>query len=241
MRRIFTIFRYDPTKDGQPYFQDFPFETEEKKTVLEALMEIRNEQDESLAFRYSCREAVCGSCGMILNGQPELACRTMVDSFGGSRIVIEPLPNLEIQKDLIVDMGPFWEALERLKPYLVPDENHPAKEFPVEERQMAKIEPYLNCILCACCYAACPVVARDGRYMGPIALTKLFRFAQDPRDRRHFSDLAKADTPDGLWSCDLMFRCNLACPKDVRPAHGIEDLRRKLIIEKTKRIFKRKP
>lgn len=201
-------------------------------------MEIRNEQDPTLSFRYSCREAVCGSCGMIINGQPELACRTMVDSLGSAVITLEPLPNLEIQKDLVVDMEPFWKALGEIHPYVMGDGQPPEKEYRIEEKETAKIERYTNCILCACCYAACPVITRDARYLGPIALAKLNRFVRDPRDKRAFADWARANTDSGMWGCDTVFRCNEACPKDVQPAHGIEALRRKFVIEKFKRMLR---
>ena len=122
MEYFFRILRFDPEKDERPYFQDFSYETEEKKSMLEALMDIRNEQDCTLAFRYSCREAICGSCGMVINGQFDLACRTMLDSLESSLIVIEPLPNLEVQKDLAVDMEPFFEAVHTIEPYVFSEE-----------------------------------------------------------------------------------------------------------------------
>ncbi len=238
MKYRFKIFRYDPANDRGPSFREYPYETQEKRTVLEALMEIRNEQDATLSFRYSCREAVCGSCGMIINGRPELACRTMVDSLGSPLIILEPLPNMEIQKDLVVDMEPFWEALDRIRPYVIGDGKPPEKEFPIEDEDMTKIERYTHCILCACCYSACPVVSRDGRYLGPIALAKLYRFIRDPRDARPFADWDKVNTETGLWGCDTVFACNEACPKDVQPAHGIEALRRKFVIEKLKKMLR---
>jgi succinate dehydrogenase / fumarate reductase iron-sulfur subunit len=238
MKYTFKIFRYDPVKDGQPSFQEYPYESREKRTILEALMDIRNEHDATLSFRYSCREAVCGSCGMVINGRPELACRTMVDSLDSPLIILEPLPNMEIQKDLIVDMEPFWNALGDVHPYLVGDGKPPEKEHRIEDKEMTKIERYTTCILCACCYAACPVVTRDARYLGPIALAKLYRFVQDPRDTRPFADWARINTGTGIWGCDTVFACNEACPKDVQPAHGIEALRRKFVIERLKKMLR---
>lgn len=240
MEYIFKIFRYDPAKDRHPFFQEFFYETREKKTVLEALMDIRNEQDATLSFRYSCREAVCGSCGVVLNGKAELSCRMILDALDTQVIVVEPLPNLEILKDLVVDMQPFWDALKSVGPFIVPDAGAPEKEFRIEEKEMAKIEQFTNCILCACCYSACPVVARDERYIGPIALAKLYRFIQDRRDARPFADWRKTSTETGMWGCDTVFRCNEACPKEVRPADGIEALRMKFILEKTKRFLRLK-
>ncbi|MBN2198987.1 MAG: succinate dehydrogenase iron-sulfur subunit [Candidatus Aminicenantes bacterium] len=239
MKYTFRILRFDPTKDAAPRFQNYIYEPRGKTTVLEALMDIRNEQDYDLSFRYSCREGVCGSCGMVINGRFDLACRTMLDTLEADRVVLEPLPNLEVKKDLVVDMTPFWKALEAVKPYLIPPEQKPEREFPVEDREMEKIDQYVACILCACCYGACPVVARDGRYLGPAALAKLNRFVRDPRDRRTFRDWAKIDAEGGLWGCDKVFRCNEACPRQVRPADGIASLRMTLTWNKIKRMFRR--
>lgn len=238
MEYLFKIFRYDPLEDEHPYFQDFSFETKEKKSLLEALMEIRNEQDSTLAFRYSCREAICGSCAMVFNGNFDLACRIELQALESSPIVIEPLPNLEIQKDLVVDMEPFWEALSKIKPFLYPDKKIQEKGHRIEEKEMEKISQYINCIMCGCCYSVCPVVSRDERYLGAAALAKLYRFVKDPRDKRPFSNLSDVNTEGGVWGCDTVFRCNEVCPKEVRPADGIEALRRKLVVEKIKRIFR---
>lgn len=240
MTYTFRVLRFDPVKDECPHFEDFQYETAEKKSLLEALMDIRNEQDPTLSFRYSCREAVCGSCAMVINGKFDLACRTMVESLGSSLVVIEPLPNLEIQKDLIVDMEPFWEALHRVEPYLFAAEERSEKGHRVEDRVMEKIDQFANCIMCGCCYSACPVVSRDERYLGPAALAKLYRFVRDPRDRRGFSRWSRVSTETGVWGCDTVFRCNEVCPRYVRPADGIEGLRRRLVLGKIRRLFKRK-
>lgn len=240
MEYIFKILRYDPEADDHPYFQDFVYAAEEEKSVLEALMDIRNEQDASLAFRYSCREAICGSCGMVINGRFDLACRADFFSLKSSFIVIEPLPNFEIQKDLVVNMDPFWEALLKIEPYLQAEGDGPEKGYRIEDREMEKIFQYINCIMCGCCYSACPVVSRDPDYLGPAALAKLFRFVRDPRDKRLFESWSRVNTGNGLWGCDTIFKCNEVCPKDVRPADGIEALRRRLVVEKIKRLFRQK-
>jgi succinate dehydrogenase iron-sulfur subunit len=238
MKYTFRILRFDPASDQSPCFQDFIYETEEKKSLLEALMDIRNDEDCTLSFRYSCREAVCGSCALVINGQFDLACRTMVDSLGTSLIVIEPLPNLEIQKDLIVDMEPFWRALLTIEPFLFSGEAKPEKGYRIDDRKIEKIEQFVNCIMCGCCYSACPVVARDERYLGPAALAKLYRFVKDPRDGRGYKRWLRVSTETGAWGCDTVFKCNEVCPRKVRPADGIEGLRRKLLLGKFKSLFK---
>lgn len=241
MAATFKILRYDPMREEPPHFQAYTHVPKPRDSVLEALKDIRDQQDPSLSFRYSCREAVCGSCAMVINGQIALACRTLVATAGPELIIIEPLPNMEIQKDLIVDMTPFWEAYRFVQPYLQPEGDVPEKGHRVEESALEDVFRTTTCILCACCYAACPVATRDERYLGPAALAKLYRFIRDPRDKRPYDALKTVDTPSGVWGCDTVFRCNDVCPKEVQPAHGIEGLRRTLIARKTKRLFGRKP
>jgi succinate dehydrogenase / fumarate reductase iron-sulfur subunit len=242
MSATFKILRFDPLKDEKPYFQEFQHEPGPYDTILDALKDIRDAQDPTLAFRYSCREAVCGSCGMVINGQTTLACLTSVKSLESDEVIVEPLPNLEIQKDLFVDMTPFWEALEKIEPYIITDDDEaPEEGHSIEEKEMDRIYQFITCILCACCYSACPVSSRDGRYLGPAALAKLCRFAKDPRDRRSYESLVKVNDQEGLWGCDTVFACNDVCPKDVRPADGILALRRMLFASKMTRLFKRKP
>jgi succinate dehydrogenase / fumarate reductase iron-sulfur subunit len=237
----FEILRYDPMEEKPPHFQSFTYAPKAKGTMLEALLDIRDGQDPSLSFRYSCRESVCGSCGMVINGRVALACRTLVETLGQGPVIVEPLPNLEIQKDLMVDMEPFWKAYRSIEPYLQPEGDMPEKGYRVAEGDLADVFRTTTCILCACCYAACPVVTRDERYLGPAALAKLYRFIRDPRDKRPYGVLKRVDTPTGIWGCDTIFRCNDACPKDVQPAHGIEGLRRILATKKMNRLFGRKP
>lgn len=237
MKYIFKVFRFDPEKDKDPYFQEFSYKTEEPKSILEALMDIRNEQDSTLSLRYSCREAICGSCAVVINGQFSLACKEILGSLGTSVFYIEPLPNLEIQKDLVVDMEPFWEALRKIEPFLHSQGEVPEEGYKVEENEMEKIDQFIGCILCGSCYSACPVTSRDEKYIGPAALAKLYRFVKDPRDKRPFSNWSKVNTEGGVWGCDTIFKCNEVCPKEVRPADGIEALRRKLVVEKIKRLF----
>jgi succinate dehydrogenase / fumarate reductase iron-sulfur subunit len=237
----FKILRFNPFKDEGPHFQTYRHEPKPKDSILEALKDIRDQQDPSISFRYSCREAVCGSCGMVINGRITLACRTLVEGLGSDEVVIEPLPNLEIQKDLIVDLNPFWDAYRKLEPFLQASGDVPETGHRVAVKDMDGISRYVTCILCACCTSACPAAARDGRYLGPAALAKLYRFVKDPRDERPASALERVDGPDGVWGCDLILRCNDVCPKEVRPADGIEGLRRKVIAEKSKRLFRRNP
>ena len=221
MSTTFKILRFDPPKDPQPHFQEYIHTPKPGDTMLEVLKDIRDQQDPSLSFRYSCREAVCGSCALTINGAIGLACRTQFEALKTDVVVIEPLPNLEIIKDLIVDFKPFWDAYNFIQPYLQPEGEAPPKGHCVDEKDMEEVYQFITCILCGSCYAACPVATRDGRYLGPAAL-------------------ARIDNPTGVWGCDTVFRCNDVCPKEVRPADGIEGLRRRMVVDRTKHLFGRK-
>jgi succinate dehydrogenase / fumarate reductase iron-sulfur subunit len=235
----FKVLRYDAREqERKPYFASYRIRPLPGMTVLTALMRIRDELDGTLAFRSSCRAATCGSCAMVMNGKLDLACRTQVASLGSRTITVEPLPNLEILKDLVVDLTPFWTMYERVKPYLVRRSPDPEKEILQSEDERKRIDQYVNCILCACCYGACEVLRREPDYMGPAALAKLQRFVLDSRDERAEAFLESVNDSRGVWGCDTLLRCIDACPKDVRPTDGIEALRRRLVKDKLKRIFR---
>lgn len=233
---IFKILRYDPKTDSMPYFQDYNVELDPSASVLEGLLKIQDEIDPSLGVRYSCRGAVCGSCGMVINGKFNLACRSLLKNLKTTQVVLEPLPNLEITKDLMVDMEPFWKAYEKIMPYLMP-KIIPEKENLVSPKDEKTIDNFINCILCACCYGSCPVITRDEEYLGPAALAKLFRFVGDVRDKGHADVLDEINIESGTWGCDTVFKCVEACPKKVRPTDAIEALRRKTVTRKIKRLI----
>lgn len=226
----FKILRYDSSvPEKRPEFQFYRIRVIPGLTVLTVLNRIRDEIDGTLAFRASCRSAVCGSCAMVVNGKIDLACRTQVASFDTREIILEPLPNLEIIKDLVVDMTPFWNMYEKIRPYLVRNSTDPEKEIHQSEEDRKRIDQFVNCILCACCYGACPVLSRDPDYAGPAALAKLERFISDSRDERPLKELEAVNNDKGIWGCDTILRCIDACPKDVRPTDSIVSLRKKLI------------
>lgn len=235
-RIVLRVFRYSGEPGDSARFDTFALDVPAGTTVLNALFEIQQAHDPSLAFPFSCRGAVCGSCGMTIDGRCALACRTQLWSLPGDEVVIEPLPNLDVVRDLIVDLRPFWENYRSVRPWLheqiqrAESEALPERENLQKPRHMQRIEQYTNCILCACCYGACPVLKRQPEYLGPAAMAKLERFVGDTRDRRSLEVLDEVDSEGGgVWGCDTVFRCIDACPKDVRPTDGIAALRRRLI------------
>jgi succinate dehydrogenase / fumarate reductase, iron-sulfur subunit len=261
-RRVsFRVFRHTAGSESAPRFDTFELDVPPGTTVLSALFMIQQQQDASLSFRFSCRGAVCGSCGMTINGRCGLACRTQLWSMPASEIVLEPLPNLDVVRDLVVDMSPFWEKYRRVRPWLhsvvdgggtcagsgccgsgsagTPASGAAAREQVQSPREFQRIEQYINCILCACCYGACPVLKRQPDYLGPAALAKMYRFLGDTRDQRSPRQLEEVDNVDGVWGCDTVFRCMDACPKDVRPTDGITALRRRLVLYRARKLVER--
>lgn len=226
----FKILRSDASEPSEkPYFQSYRVRVIPGLTILAVLLRIRDEIDGTLAFRSSCRSAVCGSCAMVINGKIDLACRTQAAAFDSQTIMLEPLPNLQIIKDLVVDLAPFWNMYEKVKPYLIRKKTDGNKEILQTEEERGRIDQYVNCILCACCYGACPVLSRDSDYLGPAAFAKLQRFALDSRDERPRRFLDEIDNDQGVWGCDTVLRCIDACPKNVRPTDAIVGLRKSLL------------
>jgi len=222
------ILRSDAEESTEPRFAVFEVPHDQDMTVLGALLWIQDNLDGTVAFRYSCRGAVCGSCAMVINGAIGLACRTHLRDLP-VEVFLEPLPNMPIQKDLVVDMARFWESWSQVKPYLIRLDEPPEKETLQTPAEFRRIEQYINCMLCACCYSACPLQQRNPEYMGPAALAVLARFENDSRDQRGGDSLKDASHASGIWGCRSIFRCIDVCPRAVRPADGIAELRIKAI------------
>lgn len=237
MDRIFKIRRFDPAYLCAPRYQEFKVKTWEKMSVLEGLLQIQDRLDGSLVFRYACRWAVCGSCAVMINRRIRLACRIQLQSLKGLRILIEPLPGLQVIRDLVVDLEPFWESYRIIKPWLESDEEVPEREWLMSEVTRSRIDQYVNCILCASCYGACPVIRMDKDnkvYLGPATLAKAYRFLVDPRNVRADDMLRELDCIAGVWGCHQVLRCTLYCPKNVRPSDGIMGIRRSILRHRLK-------
>ena len=244
----FKIYRFDPERDDEPTYRTYVLGVPEGTTVLEALLRIQAEQDGSLAFRYACRGAVCGSCAMMINGREALACRTQVHGLldrpqtvykGAQReeneqlaeediITVEPLRNLRVIRDLVVDMEPFFEKLEAVEPWLQPPGPDPETERVVEPEAWAEAEPYTNCILCACCHSVCPVEEENPAYLGPAALAQHYRFLADVRDGADEERMSLVEGEQGVGGCDFVWNCVEICPKGVPPTKGIAKTRARI-------------
>jgi succinate dehydrogenase / fumarate reductase iron-sulfur subunit len=250
----FKIKRFDGEKAWFDFFEIVP---KPHMSVLEVLVQIQDEQDGSLSFRYSCRGAVCGSCAMLINKKQRLACRTQISRIASERvltispygpvakpelktgddILIEPLPNLPVIKDLIVDMEPFFKHYEEVKPWFE-EEDQALNEKPMSQDDVNKVDKYAACILCGLCYGACPAAARNGHYSGPAALANAWRFFADTRYNSKEKILKTVVSNNGVWACDEVYRCVEVCPKQVPPTNAITGFMRKIIVYKIKHILR---
>jgi succinate dehydrogenase / fumarate reductase iron-sulfur subunit len=224
----FRIQRFDPEKDDEPRDQDFELELPPGITILKALNKIRSEQDPTLAYRYSCGSAICGSCAMKVNGHARLACKTQASECLKDGVLrVAPIGNLRVLRDLVVDMEPFWSSVGKVRPYLVSD----AAEAPLErERQQTPeqfldIDPSTTCILCAACYSDCNVLEVDESFLGPASLAKAHRFLFDSRDAATDQRMREISEKTGVWDCTHCGECSTRCPTETKPLERIEEIR----------------
>jgi succinate dehydrogenase / fumarate reductase iron-sulfur subunit len=220
----FKVFRYNPDTGDPARFDTFEVPEVQGMTVLEGLYYILEYLDSTLAFRSSCRQGVCGSCAMHINGQYTLACESQVASHG-STVVVRPLAHMKIIRDLCVDLTPFFAQYEAIKPYLVPKDVPGPREFMQSQKERSRIDFHVDCILCACCYGSCPVAATDEKYIGPHALLKALRFVDDSRDAETYERLAYVASDEGIFRCHTIFNCQQVCPKDLDPTGAIAKLK----------------
>jgi len=223
------IRRFNPERKPLQWHETFHVEPRKGMNLLEALLRIQDEQDGTLSFRYSCRGAVCGSCGMRVNGNLVLACRTQVEGLPERPVLIEPLPYFPVIRDLIVDLSSFFEHYRRIEPYLQGKPIPSPLEYVMDEEKRKEIDPYINCILCGICFGACPSFKLDPQFLGPAVLAKAYRFLIDPRNRRSKEILKTVDQQNGVWGCKTVFNCVKVCPKQVPPTHGILKMRGKIL------------
>lgn len=222
------IQRFNPDTDKKPYLQDFKLKMREGMTLLDALHDIKADQDGSVTFRRSCRHAICGSCAMNVNGKNMLVCEAPLREFlnKNDEVTIRPLPYLPIIKDLVVDRTSFWAQYMRVKPWLIPPSNVPEKEYRMSQEEVAALQDAEKCIMCGACYSSCQVIAMNKQYIGPHALLKSFLRTMDPRDSAPADRLEDVAGGDGVYRCHTIFNCIDACPKGLNPTEAIETLRK---------------
>jgi succinate dehydrogenase / fumarate reductase iron-sulfur subunit len=226
------IRRYDPESGEAAFWEEHTIELEPHRSVLEGILQARARFDGSIGIRCSCRAAICGSCGVRINGQPGLACHTHLDKAKASSrdgvIEVEPMGNMPVLKDLIVDMDAVhWKKIQRVTPWLVNKEPIPEREYIVPRESMVDVTQTMACIQCGACVSDCLSMEVDPLFIGPAALAKAYRFAGDPRDAEHYQRLLDlSEDPHGIYDCTHCFKCIDACPKGVAPMSQIMRLRR---------------
>ena len=223
------IRRYLPESGEAAFWQEYTVDLEGHRSVLEAILTARAEQDGTIGIRCSCRAAICGSCGVRINGKPRLACNTHLEHVAGDEpIIVEPMGNMPVIKDLIVDMDAVhWKKIQRVTPWLLPEGDPPEREYIVPHEAMVDVTQSMACIQCGACVSDCLSMEVDPLFVGPAALAKAYRFVGDPRDgARHERLEDLSEDPHGIYDCTHCFNCIDACPKGVAPMSQIMRLRR---------------
>lgn len=227
---IFKIYRFNPETDTKPYVQEFELDNVESgMMLLSALLRIKDEQDETLSFRRSCGEGVCGSDGMNINGVNGLACITRVAELK-QPIEIKPLPGLPVIRDLIIDMDQFYKQYRAVKPYLMVNDPMPEVELLQTPSQRENIDGLYECVLCACCSTACPSFWwNPDKFLGPAALLQASRFIEDSRDQAFEKRLEDLEGPFKLFRCHTIMNCVQVCPKGLNPTKAIGRIKAKMV------------
>jgi succinate dehydrogenase / fumarate reductase iron-sulfur subunit len=229
-----SIYRYNPETDREPYMKDYQIDTQGRDLMVLDVLNLVKEQDDTLAYRRSCREGVCGSDGLSMNGKNGLACIVPISQAtkGGNHLIVKPLPGLPVVRDLVVDMTMFYNQYDKVQPFIINDTPEPAIERLQSPEDRAKIDGLYECILCACCTTSCPSFWwNPEKFLGPSALLQAWRFLADSRDNATAERLAKLDDPFSLFRCRGIMNCVSVCPKGLNPTKAIGHIRNMLLTE----------
>ncbi len=227
-----SVYRYDPEKDKEPFLQDFDIEVPGGRDLMVLdLLELLKEQDESVSYRRSCREGVCGSDGINMNGKNGLACVTpLSEVVKKDKLVLKPLPGLPVIRDLVVDMEQFYKQYKKVQPYLINDEAPPGKERLQSLEEREKLDGLYECILCACCSTSCPTFWwNPDKFIGPAGLLQAYRFLADSRDTATEERLANLEDPFSIFRCRGIMNCVSVCPKGLNPTRAIGHIKGMLL------------
>jgi fumarate reductase iron-sulfur subunit len=219
------VTRYRPERELNPTTQEYEIPLHEEWAVLDGLNHIKDQVDGTLSYRWSCRMGICGSCGMIVNGEPRLTCATFLTDYSPGPVRIEPLRHFPVIRDLVVEIGDFMRKLPEVKPWLIRDEDaaaEPQTELPQTPAELDEYKQYSMCINCMLCYSACPIVGLEEGFLGPAVIALAQRYNLDSRDDGARERLDVLSTPEGVWGCTFVGECTTACPKGVDPAGAIQ-------------------
>jgi fumarate reductase iron-sulfur subunit len=218
------VMRYDPERDTEPRFQTYTVPYRDDWVVLDALNHIKDQVDATLTYRWSCHMAVCGSCGMMINGEPKLSCHAFLRDYGDAIVRVEPLDHFPIERDLVVVIDSFMDKLASVKPYLIPASERPLSDGENLQTpgQLRIFKSYTQCINCLLCYSACPQFGLNGGFVGPAALALAHRYNIDSRDGGKDERADVVASNEGIWECTFVGACSEVCPKQVDPAAAIQ-------------------
>jgi succinate dehydrogenase / fumarate reductase iron-sulfur subunit len=222
------VFRFNPEIDKKPHYETYKVEAEPTDRVLDLLEYVKGYYDGTLSYRRSCAHGMCGSDAMRINGHNRLACKTLVQDLHSRRIVVEPLLGLKVQKDLIVDMDPFFENYFAVLPYLINDEPTPKNERLQFPEQRERFDDTTKCILCAACTTSCPSFWANPDYVGPAAIVVAHRYIFDSRDRAAGERLRILNNTCGVYRCHTIYNCTIACPREIQVTKAIGEVKKAL-------------
>ena len=228
----FRIRRFQPEVDADPHWEEYTVALFPTDRVLTALEKIKGELDGTLSFRRSCGHGICGSDAMRINGRNRLACKTLIKDLGTGDITVEAIKGLPLEKDLVVDMEPFFAAYRAVKPFLITDGHEPTRERLQSAEDRAVFDDTTKCILCAACTTSCPVFWTDEQYFGPAAIVAAHRFIFDSRDAGAEGRLEILNEKEGVWRCRTTFNCTDACPRGIEVTKAIQQVKRALIFRR---------
>ena len=230
------VARYRPEQETEPTYQKYEVPVRKDWVVLDALNHIKDKIDTSLSYRWSCRMGVCGSCGMMVNNEPKLTCATFLSDYVPGPVRVEPLRNFPVVRDLVIAMTDFMDKLQRVKPWIIRDQEKPLSEgeYLQTPEELDAYKQFSMCINCMICYAACPVYGLDPHFVGPAAIALAQRYNRDSRDQGSQERLDILSQHDAIWGCTFVGECTKVCPKHVDPAGAIQQYK----LEATKEWFK---
>ena len=218
------VTRFRPEQEDAPTEQVYEVPYQEDWVVLDALNYIKDHIDGTLSYRWSCRMGVCGSCGMMVNGEPKLTCAAFLKDYYPNDLVVQPLAHFPIIRDLVVDIDDFMDKLKAVQPWLIREEEKPVAEgeYLQSPAELKEFKQFSQCINCLLCYAACPVYGLEDVFVGPAALALSYRYNLDSRDEGYAQRTVVAASSEGIWECTFIGECSVVCPKDVDPAAAIQ-------------------
>ena len=233
------VARYRPEQESEASFDDYEVPCPKEWVVLDGLNHVKDHIDGTLSYRWSCRMGICGSCGMLVNGEPKLTCATFLADYAPGPVRVEPLRNFPVIRDLIVDMGDFMRKLVRVKPWIVREVEKPLAdgEYLQTPQQMDDYKQFSMCINCMLCYSACPIYGLDPKFIGPAAIALAQRYNLDNRDEGAPERMRVLSEHEGIWGCTFVGECTKVCPKHVDPAGAIQRYKLTAAVDAMKSFF----